>query len=62
MNIRKQIFQESDNDSLLWGAWKTGKSTLLKELFLDAFWFDLLLTDVFKYLQSNLAQLRSINN
>lgn len=61
MYIRKQTFKGSDNESLfLWGARQTGKSTLLKELFPEALWFDLLLTDVFERLQRSPAQLREI--
>jgi len=61
MYIRKQIFQGSANESLfLWGARQTGKSTLLKAIFPDSLWFDLLQTDVFARLQRNPAQLREI--
>ncbi len=61
MYIRKQIFQGSINESLfLWGARQTGKSTLLKEIFPDSLWFDLLQTDVFERLVRNPAQLREI--
>jgi uncharacterized protein len=58
---RKQVFKGSENESFfLWGARQTGKSTLLKELFPDSLWFDLLQTDVFGRLQRNPAQLREI--
>lgn len=61
MYIRKQIFWGSDNESLfLWGARQTGKSTLLKEAFPGAIWFDLLQSDVFERLRRNPAQLREI--
>ena len=61
MYFRKQTFQGSENDSLfLWGARQTGKSTLLKEMFPDSLWFDLLQTDVFERLRRNPAQLREI--
>jgi predicted AAA+ superfamily ATPase len=41
---RKQIFKGLDNESaFLWGARQTGKSTLLKNLYPDAIYFDLLL-------------------
>lgn len=61
MYIRKQVFQGSENESLfLWGARQTGKSTLLKTLFPDSLWFDLLQSDVFERLQRNPAQLREI--
>ncbi len=61
MYIRKQIFIDSGNESLfLWGARQTGKSTLLKALYPDSLWFDLLLSDVFERLQRNPSQLREI--
>jgi predicted AAA+ superfamily ATPase len=61
MYIRNQVFQGSGNESLfLWGARQTGKSTLLKEAFPDAIWFDLLQSDVFERLRRNPAQLREI--
>lgn len=61
MYIRKQIFEGAGNESLfLWGARQTGKSTLLKKMFSNSLWFDLLLTDVFERLQKNPAQLREI--
>jgi predicted AAA+ superfamily ATPase len=51
MYFRKQRLPESDNKSLfLWGARQTGKSTLLKNLFPEARWFDLLLADVYERL------------
>ncbi len=59
MYIRKQIFKEAGNESLfLWGARQTGKSTLLKMLYPDAMYFDLLLSDVFERLQRNPSTLR----
>ncbi len=61
MYLRKQIFKDAESDSLfLWGARQTGKSTLLKELFPDSLWFDLLLSDVFERLQRDPSQLREI--
>lgn len=61
MYIRKQILQGSGHESLfLWGARQTGKSTLLKELFADSLWFDLLQSDVFERFQRNPSQLREI--
>jgi predicted AAA+ superfamily ATPase len=61
MYIRQQTLQGSANESLfLWGARQTGKSTLLKNLFPDSLWFDLLLSDVFERLQRNPSQLREI--
>lgn len=59
MFLRKQILQDSSNESLfLWGARQTGKSTLLKRLFPHAIWFDLLLSDVYERLLRNPALLR----
>ncbi len=61
MYLRKQIFEGAGDESLfLWGARQTGKSTLLKKLFPDSLWFDLLLSDVFERLQKNPSQLREI--
>ena len=61
MFIRKQILEASLNESLfLWGARQTGKSTLLKALFPDSLWFDLLHSDVFERLHKNPSQLREI--
>ncbi len=61
MYIRKQSFQGSDNESLfLWGARQTGKSTLLKKLFKNSLYFDLLLSDMFEKLQRHPAMLREI--
>lgn len=59
MYHRKQVLTDSQNESLfLWGARQTGKSTLLKELFPDALWFDLLLSDVYERLLRNPSLLR----
>jgi len=56
---RKQILTDSGTESLfLWGARQTGKSTLLKELFPEALWFDLLLADVYERLLRNPTLLR----
>jgi len=61
MYIRKQIFQGSDKESLFfWGARQTGKSTLLKMMFKDSLYFDLLLSDVFEKLYRNPSMLREI--
>lgn len=58
---RLQLFKDSENESLfLWGARQTGKSTLLKALYPNSLWFDLLLTDVFARLHRHPAQLREI--
>ncbi|GAB1414651.1 ATP-binding protein [Paludibacter sp.] len=53
MYNRKQIFTGSEKESILfWGARQTGKSTLLKTLFPDALWFDLLLPTDYERLVS----------
>lgn len=53
MYNRKQLFLDSEQESLfLWGARQTGKSTLLKALFPDALWFDLLLSREYKRLSA----------
>ncbi|MFY8020585.1 MAG: ATP-binding protein [Bacteroidia bacterium] len=58
---RKQILIDSENESLfLWGARQTGKSTLLNQLFPDALWFDLLLSDVYERLSKNPSVFREI--
>ena len=45
MYNRKQLFLDSGQESIFfWGARQTGKSTLLKMLFPDALWFDLLIS------------------
>jgi predicted AAA+ superfamily ATPase len=61
MFIRKQTLQGSGDESLfLWGVRQSGKSTLLKYLFPDAIWFDLLMSDVFRRYQSNPKQFREV--
>lgn len=51
---RKQKFIENQGQSIFfWGPRQTGKSTLLKQLFPDALWFDLLLSDIYKRLLTN---------
>ena len=53
MYDRKQLFTDSGQESLfLWGARQTGKSTLLKTLFSDALWFDLLISNEYKRLSA----------
>lgn len=49
---RKQIFEDAENESIfLWGARQTGKSTLLKTLFPEVMYIDLLMTTEYnKYL------------
>ena len=47
MYKRKQIFSGSEGESLFfWGARQTGKSTLLKSVFQDVLYIDLLKTDL----------------
>ena len=59
MYLRKQILQDSEHESLfLWGARQTGKSTLLKQLYPNAIWFDLLLSDVYERLLRHPETLR----
>ena len=56
---RSQLLNDNEGESLfLWGARQTGKSTLLKKLFPDAIWFDLLQSDVYQRLISNPVLLR----
>jgi uncharacterized protein len=56
-----QRFQGSENESLfLWGARQTGKSTLLKMLYPDCHYFDLLLNNEFERFQRNTGLLREI--
>jgi predicted AAA+ superfamily ATPase len=56
---RKQTLIDAEKHSLfLWGARQTGKSTLLKALYPNAIWFDLLLSDVYERLSKNPAILR----
>jgi len=51
MYSRKQLFLGSGNESIFfWGARQTGKSMLLKTLFPDALWFDLLISSEYKRL------------
>jgi len=48
MLSRKINFQDTENESVfLWGARQTGKSTLLKMLFPDVRYIDLLKSDDF---------------
>lgn len=58
---REQIFSGIEgNSAFLWGARQTGKSTLLKSLFPDSTYFDLLMTDVYGRFLRNPALLREI--
>ena len=59
MYIRKQIFQGLGNESaFLWGARQTGKSTMLKSLFPNSLYFDLLLSTEYERLINNPSLLR----
>lgn len=61
MYIRKQIFSGAEQESVFfWGARQTGKSTLLKALFPDSLWFDLLLSEEYERLISNPTIFREI--
>lgn len=58
---RRQQFIGAGEESLfLWGARQTGKSTLLKELFKDALWFDLLKSDVYRRFVGEPEQFREV--
>jgi predicted AAA+ superfamily ATPase len=47
--IRRQIFEGGENESIfLWGVRQTGKSTLLRTLFPDTMYIDLLMTTEYK--------------
>lgn len=46
--------------AFLWGARKTGKTTLLRQQFADAFWIDLLDFDLFLRLSQNPKELRQM--
>ena len=61
MYNRRQIFEGSDSESIFfWGARQTGKSTLLKEQFPNALWFDLLLSSDYKRLLENNGLIREM--
>jgi uncharacterized protein len=61
MYLRKQVFEGLGNESaFLWGARQTGKSTLLKMLYRDAPYFDLLLNTEYGRFQRNPSLLREI--
>ncbi|MDR3189191.1 MAG: AAA family ATPase [Prevotellaceae bacterium] len=61
MYHRKQIFEGAGNESIFfWGARQTGKSTLLKQLFPNALWFDLLLTSDYERLAKNPGLIREM--
>lgn len=57
--LRRQVFIDNGGQSIFfWGPRQTGKSTLLKNMFSEALWFDLLLSDVYKRLLTNPEYLR----
>lgn len=59
MYLRKQVFEGLGHESaFLWGARQTGKSTLLKSLFPNATYFDLLLNDEYERFLRNSTLLR----
>jgi len=61
MYIRRQVFQGIGQESaFLWGARQTGKSTLVKYLFPDALYLDLLLGNEFERFQRNPSLLREL--
>ena len=61
MYNRKQIFEGLDKESaFLWGARQTGKSTLLKILYPDSLYFDLLLSEEYNRFIGNEGLLRQI--
>ena len=61
MFLRKQIFKGLGKESsFLWGARQTGKSTLLKKLFPESPYFDLLLSDEYGRFLRNPSLLREI--
>ncbi|MDR2425185.1 MAG: DUF4143 domain-containing protein [Prevotellaceae bacterium] len=59
MYNRLQLFVESGNESIFfWGARQVGKSTLLKTMFPDALFFDLLVSGVYNNLVQHPDSLR----
>jgi len=61
MYSRKQTFEGLGKESaFLWGARQTGKTTLLKQLFPDSIYIDLLINSEFLRFSSNLDLLREI--
>lgn len=61
MYIRKQIFEGIGNETaFLWGVRQSGKTTLLKQLFPNSIYIDLLLSNEFFRFKSNPELLRQI--
>ncbi|MCX6226832.1 MAG: ATP-binding protein [Bacteroidia bacterium] len=61
MYNRKQVFKGIGNESaFLWGARQTGKSTLLKSLYPDTLYFDLLLSREYERFLRNPGLIREI--
>ena len=61
MFVRKQLFNGLGKESaFLWGVRQAGKSTLLKELYPDSLYFDLLKADEFNRFVANPSLLREI--
>ena len=61
MYLREQTFRGIDHESaFFWGARQTGKSTLLKSLYPDALYFDLLLTSEYERFLRNPGLIREI--
>jgi predicted AAA+ superfamily ATPase len=56
----QRIDLPDDRSAFLWGPRKTGKTTLLKHQFADAFWLDLLDYDLFLMLSEKPARLRQL--
>ncbi|QOI97078.1 MAG: ATP-binding protein [Flammeovirgaceae bacterium] len=55
---RQEFFKSGRNSFFLWGVRQSGKSTLLKERYGNALYFDLLLSDVYRRLLNNPEQFR----
>jgi len=61
MYNRRQIFEGLGNESaFLWGVRQSGKSTLLRRLYPEALYFDLLLSDVYERFMRNPSLLKEI--
>lgn len=61
MFARMQVLEGSGKESVfLWGARQTGKSTLLRQLFPEALWFDLLKSDIYRRYQKEPLQFREV--